>query len=53
MKGEGKPVTIKELEKKVGVETTKNGRGTAFKNGWIGKQDDGFVKLVSAELLAC
>ncbi|KAI5125060.1 hypothetical protein M0805_007483 [Coniferiporia weirii] len=47
-KGEGKPVTVKELKETVGDETAKVGQGNAFKNGWIGKDGDGFVKLVSA-----
>lgn len=46
MKGESPPVTVKELKEKVGDETTKVGQGNAFKNGWIAKEGDGFVKKV-------
>lgn len=46
MKGEGKPLEPKELKQKVGDETAKIGQGIAFKNGWIGKEGAGFVKLV-------
>lgn len=45
-KGEGKPITAPELKKKVGDETAKVGQGRAFKSGWIGKEGDGFVKMV-------
>lgn len=41
------PLSIKDLKSKVGDETAKIGQGRAFKNGWIGKQGDGLVKLVS------
>ncbi|KAH8118357.1 tRNA synthetases class II core domain (F)-domain-containing protein [Phellopilus nigrolimitatus] len=47
-KGEGSPVTIKELKQKVGDETAKVGQGNAFKNGWIAKEGDGFLKKVSS-----
>ena len=47
IKGEGKPVTIKELQQLVGSESAKVGQGAAFKNKWIGKEGDGFVKTVS------
>ncbi|KAJ7276539.1 tRNA synthetases class II core domain (F)-domain-containing protein [Mycena haematopus] len=46
-KGEGTPVTPVQLKKKVGDETAKVGQGRAFKNGWIGKDGDGLVKLTS------
>lgn len=46
-KGEGKPLTPKDLKTKVGDETAKVGQGRAFKNGWIGKEGDGLVRLVS------
>ena len=46
-KGEGKPLTALELMASVGDEAAKVGRGRAFKSGWIGKEGDGFVKLVS------
>ncbi|THH10071.1 hypothetical protein EW145_g1573 [Phellinidium pouzarii] len=45
-KGEGKPIAMKELVEKIGTETSKVGQGNAFKNGWIGKEGVGFVKLV-------
>ncbi|KAG6821589.1 hypothetical protein H0H93_000098 [Arthromyces matolae] len=47
-KGEGAPFTVPQLKKQVGDETAKVGQGRAFKNGWIGKEGDGFVKLVSS-----
>lgn len=53
MKGEGKPVTAAELKKRVGDETAKVGQGRAFKSGWIGKEGDGFVKLVRFVRLRC
>ncbi|KAF7355441.1 Phenylalanine--tRNA ligase alpha subunit [Mycena sanguinolenta] len=46
-KGEGAPVTPVQLKKQVGDETAKVGQGRAFKNGWIGKEGDGLVKLTS------
>ncbi|KAL5527404.1 hypothetical protein ACEPAG_6195 [Sanghuangporus baumii] len=46
MKGEGKPVTVKELRQKVGDDIAKVGQGNAFKNGWIEKEGDGFVKKI-------
>ena len=46
-KGEGGPVSAKELQQKVGADTAKVGQGRAFKNGWIGKEGAGFLKLVS------
>lgn len=49
-KGEGKPLTAPELKKSVGDETAKIGQGRAFKSGWIGKEGDGFVKLVSISI---
>lgn len=45
-KGQGSPMAIKELREKVGEDTAKVGQGRAFKNGWIGKEGDGLVKLV-------
>ncbi|RDB22806.1 Phenylalanine--tRNA ligase alpha subunit [Hypsizygus marmoreus] len=47
-KGHGKPLTPVQLKKQVGDETAKVGQGRAFKNGWIGKDGDGLVKLVPA-----
>lgn len=46
LKGQGSHLNIKQLKEKVGDETAKVGQGNAFKNGWIGKEGDGFVKLV-------
>lgn len=46
LKGQGAPLSIKDLKQKVGDETAKIGQGRAFKNGWIGKEGDGLVKLV-------
>ncbi|KAG6833894.1 hypothetical protein H0H87_007905 [Tephrocybe sp. NHM501043] len=46
-KGEGSPLTPMQLKKQVGDETAKVGQGRAFKNGWIGKEGDGLVKLVA------
>lgn len=51
-KGEGGPMTIKELKDKLGDETAKIGQGNAFKNKWISKQGDGFVRLVGLCLAA-
>ncbi|KAH0587726.1 hypothetical protein H2248_006488 [Termitomyces sp. 'cryptogamus'] len=45
-KGEGSPLTPVQLKKQVGDETAKVGQGRAFKNGWIGKEGDGFVQIV-------
>lgn len=54
LKGEGKPLGAKDLKAKIGDESAKIGQGVAFKNGWIGKDGDGFVKLVSyASALCC
>lgn len=44
--GKGAPVTPAQLKKQVGEETSKVGQGRAFKNGWIGKDGAGLVKLV-------
>ncbi|KAF8076534.1 phenylalanine-tRNA ligase [Lyophyllum atratum] len=46
-RGQGSPVTPVQLKKQVGDETAKVGQGRAFKNGWIGKEGDGLVKLTS------
>lgn len=46
MKDQGSPLTVEALKKAVGDETAKIGQGRAFKNGWIGKNGNGFVKLV-------
>ncbi|TFK75776.1 hypothetical protein BDN72DRAFT_809385 [Pluteus cervinus] len=46
LKGEGSAVNAVQLKKLVGDETAKVGQGRAFKSGWIGKEGDGFVKLI-------
>ncbi|KAJ6628749.1 phenylalanine-tRNA ligase [Mycena sp. CBHHK59/15] len=46
-KGEGAPLTPVQLKKQVGDETAKIGQGRAFKNGWIGKEGDGLVKITA------
>lgn len=48
LKGQGEPVNPGQLKKEVGDETAKVGQGRAFKNGWIGKEGAGLVKLVSS-----
>ncbi|TFK29372.1 phenylalanine-tRNA ligase [Coprinopsis marcescibilis] len=47
LKGNGDAVTPVELKKLVGDETAKVGQGRAFKNGWIGKEGAGLVKLAA------
>jgi len=44
IKGEGKHLTAPELKKAVGDDAAKVGQGRAFRNGWIAKEGDGFVK---------
>lgn len=46
VKGQGAPLTPDQLKKQVGDETSKVGQGRAFKNGWIGKDGHGLVRLV-------
>lgn len=46
-KGEGTPITPKQLEQALTAEIAKVGQGRAFKNKWIAKEGDGLVKLVS------
>lgn len=46
-KGEGEPLSAKQLQEKVGAEAAKVGQGRAFKNGWIGKEGAGFIKLTA------
>jgi phenylalanyl-tRNA synthetase alpha chain len=46
MKGEGAPVTPQGLQEALGKESASVGQGRAFKAKWIGKEGDGFVKLV-------
>ncbi|GJJ07433.1 hypothetical protein Clacol_001635 [Clathrus columnatus] len=45
-KGEHSPLKLSDLKIKVGEDTSKIGQGRAFKNGWIGKEGDGIVKLM-------
>ncbi|EKM59329.1 uncharacterized protein PHACADRAFT_249754 [Phanerochaete carnosa HHB-10118-sp] len=47
VKGEGSPMTPKELEAKIGSDIAKIGQGRAFKNKWIGKEGDSLVKLAA------
>ena len=47
MRGAGPPMTLASLKEEVGEDTAKVGQGRAFKSGWIGKEGNGFVKLVS------
>lgn len=42
----GTVLPINDLKNKVGDESAKVGQGRAFKNGWVGKQGNGLVKLV-------
>ncbi|KAJ7868594.1 phenylalanine-tRNA ligase [Mycena olivaceomarginata] len=44
---DGAPVTLVQLKKQVGNETAIVGQRRAFKNGWIGKEGNGLVKLLS------
>ncbi|PFH52843.1 hypothetical protein AMATHDRAFT_73967 [Amanita thiersii Skay4041] len=44
-KGHGAPLTPSQLKQILGDETAKIGQGRAFKNGWIGKEGDGFIRL--------
>ena len=50
-KGSGPPLTPQQLKKNVGDEVAKVGQGRAFKNGWIGKDGNGLIKLVSRRLV--
>jgi hypothetical protein len=45
-KGAGAPIPPAKLKSLIGDEAAKVGQGRAFKNGWIGKEGDGLVKLV-------
>ncbi len=47
VKGQGQPVSIKELQQNLGADSATIGQRNAFKNKWIAKDGDGFVKLVS------
>lgn len=53
LKGQGAPMSLQDIKGKVGDETAKIGQGNAFKNKWIGKEGDGFVKLVSKQSPKC
>jgi len=46
VKGQGTPLTVQQLQQAVGKESASVGQGRAFKVKWIGKEGDGFVKLV-------
>ena len=46
VKGEGTPLTAQQLKQAVGKESASVGQGRAFKAKWIGKEGDGFIKLV-------
>lgn len=48
-KDSGTVLPINDLKSKVGDESAKVGQGRAFKNGWVGKQGDGLIKLVRPE----
>jgi phenylalanyl-tRNA synthetase alpha chain len=45
-KAQGAPLTLDQLKKCVGDETAKVGQGRAFKNGWIAKEGNGFIRRV-------
>ena len=45
-KGEGAAMSTEDLKKAVGDESASIGQGRAFKSKWIGKEGNGFVKLV-------
>ena len=46
-KGGGSSLSIKDLRAKIGDDSAKIGQGRAFKNGWVGREGDGLVQLVS------
>ena len=50
MKGEGNPLTVQQLQGVVGKESASVGQGRAFKAKWIGKEGNGFVKLVCVDI---
>jgi len=50
MKGGGTPLTVQQLQQAVGKESASVGQGRAFKAKWIGKEGDGFVKLVCLDI---
>jgi len=45
-RGAAVPLSAQDIKKAVGDEAAKVGHGRAFKNGWIAKQGNGFVKAV-------
>lgn len=51
LKGEAPGLTAAEVKNVVGAESAKFGQGAAFKKGWIGKDGDKLVKLVSPNYL--
>ena len=50
VKGEGTPLTAQQLQQAVGKESASVGQGRAFKAKWIGKEGDGFIKLVCFDI---
>jgi phenylalanyl-tRNA synthetase alpha chain len=50
VKGADSPLTPQQLKDKVGDKTAKVGQGRAFKNGWIGKEGNGLVRIVSSAI---
>ncbi|KAJ7590826.1 phenylalanine-tRNA ligase [Mycena floridula] len=46
-KGQGEPMSPDQLKQQVGADTARVGQGRAFKNGWIGKEGAGLVKLAT------
>ncbi|KLO15881.1 hypothetical protein SCHPADRAFT_870474 [Schizopora paradoxa] len=48
VKGQGQPLSMKDLQQKLGADSASIGHRNAFKNKWIVKDGDGFVKLVSS-----
>lgn len=51
VKGEGEPMSSKELENKIGGESAKVGQGRAFKNKWIAKEGNGFLTYLTLMLI--
>ncbi|WRT64525.1 phenylalanine-tRNA ligase, alpha subunit [Kwoniella shivajii] len=48
VKGKGEPITVPELQKLVGPGIAKVGQSRAFKNKWIAKDGNGFVRSAEA-----
>jgi phenylalanyl-tRNA synthetase alpha chain len=48
-RGEGEPLTMKQLQEKVGADAAKVGQSRAFRNKWIANEGAGFVKSVGLE----